>query len=172
MMAPSPTRSTLNNDDNVINSPEEKKIKLEDHCLMKMHKVYKDEGSIHRGSDNFNDELRKKKDIKRKRSRSPLQEPSSSKHYIESTSKDKLRSTSHTYIDADEHSEYRRHNSKADRGKSPRPCFVDKNVISEAPNAASDKYKKGFGSRSKSPSSNNWNERYTRPLPPGAKGKL
>ena len=170
-MASSPTRPSLLNTDTGT-SLTEKKIDVEDPCLMRQHKVCKDEGSIKREKDNFTEDLSKKKDTKRKRSRSPLQEPSSSKNCIERReNRHQIRSSSHFYVNSDGHSEYRHQKSETNRRESPRR-YVDKDEIGEAPNATSDKYRKSFRSRSKSPASNNWNERYTKSLPPGAKGKI
>ena len=134
-----------------------KNLDIHEHYSNKHDKVCKDEGSDKIERDSNIDELSKRKNIKRKRSRSPLQEPSSSKYYIESseesqTSKEKR-------------------NSDSDRNSSRRSHVQDEKY--EHPSFSLDRYGKSHHGRSRSPPiTKNMNERYTRSLPPGAKGKV
>ena len=124
----------------------------------KHDKVCKDEGSDKIERENNIDELSKRKNIKRKRSRSPLQEPSSSKYYIES-SEESQTSTE-------------KRNSESGRNDSRRG-HVDQDDEYKHPSFSLDRYGRSHHGRSKSPSiTKTLNERYTRSLPPGAKGKV
>ena len=134
-------------------------MEILEHSSTKHHKVSKDEGSVKRERDNNTDELLKRNNIKRKKSRSPIEEPSSSKHYIENTQEDKVIRSGHSY--------------KSERKRSSRPRHGDEDEICEYPDSKTENNKKIVKCRSKSPStSNTWNERYTKTLPPGAKGKI
>ena len=98
------------------------------------------------------------KNIKRKRSRSPLQEPSSSKYYIESSEESQTSNE--------------KRNSESDRNNSSRGNVVQDEEY-EYPTFSIDRYGKSHQGRSRSPPiTKNLNERYARPLPPGAKGKV
>ena len=134
-------------------------MEILEHSSTKQHKVSKDEGSVKKERDNNIDELLKRNNIKRKRSRSPIEEPSSSKRYIENTPEDKVIRSGHSY--------------KSEQKRSSRPRHGDEDEIYEYPDSKTEKNKKTIKCRSKSPStSNTCNERYTKTLPPGAKGKI
>ena len=124
----------------------------------KHDKVCKDEGSDKIERDSNIDELSKRENIKRKRSRSPLQEPSSSKYYIESSEESQTSNE--------------KRNSESDRNNSRRGNVVQDEEY-EHPTFSLDRYGRSHQGRTRSPPiTKNVNERYARSLPPGAKGKV
>lgn len=157
-MATSPTRLSDKSDDPINKSPTMEKCGINENYSSKHGKVCKDEGSDKTQRDSFLGEINKRKDIKRKRSRSPIQEPSSSKFNIESTKEGGDRNE--------------KQNSESDRNESSRPFHSVKDNDHEFQDVHPDRYQKRMHSRSKSPISINVNERYARSYPPGAKGKI
>ena len=151
-MEDSPTR------DSELTKDQTKNLGIHETYSNKHDKVCKDEGSDKIERENNIDELSKRKNIKRKRSRSPLQEPSSSKYYIESSEESQTSNE--------------KRNSESDRNNSRRGNVVQDEEY-EHPTFSLDRYGRSHHGRSKSPSiTKTLNERYTRSLPPGAKGKV
>ena len=135
-----------------------KNLGIQESYSNKHDNVCKDEGSDKIERDSNIDELSKRTNIKRKRSRSPLQEPSSSKYYIESSEESRTSNE--------------KRNLESERNISRRSHIVQDEEY-EHPSFSLDRYRRSHHGRSRSPPiTKNLNERFSRSLPPGAKGKV
>lgn len=180
-MAPSPERaSSKRKDDGKNRSPKKaKKLKRDEGHSSKQFENNRDEEIFDKSQDDGKEEYKSGRGRKSMRSRSPIQEPSSSKSNLHSKSRSQERNEDrHQSLSERSHTEEgfrenRRQNQDEIGSRYRKGSFRSSGGETREYKEMHSSRENKSSNRSKSPAANyKFNEGYSKPLPPGAKGKF